>query len=129
LLIWQPQAEDCTISSPIFSASRLSLGVLMIEVDAKFPVLDEEALQQSNPRLFTGATIVDYVLTYSALVEGRLLPLSLDSVQGLSFYVELEITCDASERDAATDAIFRMAERMVLSDSERRSYLELFGFC
>lgn len=129
MLIWQPQAEDCTISSPIFSAGRLSLGVLMIEVDAKFPVLDEEALQQSKPRLFTGATIVDYVLTYSALVEGRLLPVSLDSVQGLPFYVELEITCDASERDAATDAILRMAERMVLSDSERRSYLELFGFC
>lgn len=67
--------------------------------------------------------------SYSTEVEGRLLTLSVDHVQGLPLYVELEITCDAVERDSATATLLRMAERMELSHSERRSYLELLGFC
>ena len=66
--------------------------------------------------------------SYVTSIEGSLLTLSIDRVEGLPLYAELEITCDPLERDAATATILRLAERLALGQSERRSYLELLGF-
>lgn len=65
----------------------------------------------------------------SALVnfEGAPVTVSIDNVSGLATYVELEIRCEAAEREEATRTILRLAETLMLKHSERRSYLELLG--
>jgi len=50
---------------------------------------------------------------------------SLDEVEGLGTYVELEIVADARTLDAARDSLASLAAQLGLTDSERRSYLEL----
>jgi adenylate cyclase class 2 len=50
---------------------------------------------------------------------------SLDEVEGLGTFVELEILADARTLDAARACLASLATRLGLSDSERRSYLEL----
>lgn len=50
---------------------------------------------------------------------------ALDDVDGLGDFVELEIMAEEQQVDAARDAIRSLAGRLDLSNSERRSYLEL----
>ena len=55
--------------------------------------------------------------------EGLSLEIALDEVTGLGTFVEIETIAEESGRDAARDAIVRLAERLGLSSPERRSYL------
>lgn len=62
---------------------------------------------------------------YTLAWEGQEIGVSLDRVEGLGGFVELEIVADEENLDAARGAISSLAERLKLSDAERRSYLEL----
>ncbi len=57
--------------------------------------------------------------------EGRELELAVDSIDDLGTYLEIEALAEESDRDAARDAILRLAERLSLKNPERRSYLAL----
>ena len=62
---------------------------------------------------------VPYDLTW----DGREVEVSLDEVDDLGTFAEIETTADDGSRDAARDAILRLADRLNLANSERRSYL------
>ncbi len=57
--------------------------------------------------------------------EGYPVLLSIDIVQGLGAYTELETHVSEDEVERARDAILRLAGALRLSQVERRSYLEL----
>jgi adenylate cyclase class 2 len=57
--------------------------------------------------------------------EGRQVEVSLDRVDPLGTFVELELVTDAGEVAPAKACIASLAEHLGLAGSERRSYLEL----
>ncbi|MGQ9505600.1 MAG: class IV adenylate cyclase [Thermogutta sp.] len=57
--------------------------------------------------------------------EGWRVEISLDQVENVGQYVEFEIMCQADQVSEARDALFRLAKSVHLTNSERRSYLEL----
>lgn len=57
--------------------------------------------------------------------EGRSVEVSLDEVAELGTFAEIETGAVDESRDTARDAILRLAERLKLANSERRSYLSL----
>jgi adenylate cyclase, class 2 len=76
-----------------------------------------------------GFTVVGEVrkLRRKAIVpwQGRQVEASLDEVQGLGAFVELELFAEADDLPAAKACIASLAENLGLSTSQRRSYLEL----
>lgn len=66
--------------------------------------------------------------SFTGVAGGFPVSVSLDAVEGLPLYAEIEITCESSERGVATELVLRLAESFGLSQSERRSYLELLGY-
>jgi adenylate cyclase class 2 len=64
---------------------------------------------------------IHYTLAWS----GQQIGVSIDRVAGLGDFVELEIMAGQENLDAARGAIATLADRLDLSNSERRSYLEL----
>jgi len=59
------------------------------------------------------------------LWEGWRVEISLDEVENVGQYVEFEIVCEPDQVPRARDALFRLAKSFHLTNSERRSYLEL----
>ena len=57
--------------------------------------------------------------------QGDRVEISLDEVAELGYFVELELLSDQAGWDSARSAIFELAHRLGLGQSERRSYLEL----
>lgn len=57
--------------------------------------------------------------------EGRDVEISLDEVEGVGTFVELELTADETERPNAEQCLRSLAAELQLGESERRSYLEL----
>ncbi len=57
--------------------------------------------------------------------EGRELELAVDSIDDLGTFLEIEAIAEEGDRDKARDAILGLAERLGLSNPERRSYLAL----
>jgi adenylate cyclase class 2 len=57
--------------------------------------------------------------------KGFSLEVSLDQVEGVGQYVELEIRAPEEELDSARHVLMETADELGLTDSERRSYLEL----
>jgi adenylate cyclase, class 2 len=57
--------------------------------------------------------------------EGRKVNLSLDDVDGVGTYLELELIADQAGLDDARRVIEMLAARLPLATAERRSYLEL----
>lgn len=57
--------------------------------------------------------------------QQRRVEISLDDVEGLGAFVELELIADPSGLDAARSCLASLATRLGLSAGERRSYLEL----
>ncbi len=57
--------------------------------------------------------------------DGQDVELSLDEVEGIGLYAELEIVT-SKELDAARKAVQNLARQLGLTHSERRSYLELW---
>jgi adenylate cyclase class 2 len=57
--------------------------------------------------------------------EGTEVHVSLDTVVGLGTYLELEVVTDDAEAEAAKVCLASLANRLQLSQSERRGYLDL----
>ena len=57
--------------------------------------------------------------------QGRRVEISLDEVDRVGRYVELELVVDQEELPAARDCLAALADRLQLQGGERRSYLEL----
>ena len=57
--------------------------------------------------------------------RGATIEAALDEVEGLGAFVELELTADEGGIEEARTRIASLASRLGLSNSERRSYLEL----
>ena len=57
--------------------------------------------------------------------QGRRVEVSLDEVERLGTFVELELVVEPAEAEAAKTCIAALAERLQLEGSVRRSYLEL----
>ena len=57
--------------------------------------------------------------------EGYGIEIAFDQVEGLGTFVELETGASTATFDAAKEAILRLASRLQLNESERRSYLSL----
>ena len=57
--------------------------------------------------------------------EQRAFSLALDAVEGLGNFLEIETLAGPADWEAARDSAVRMAERLHLAQSERRSYLQL----
>jgi len=57
--------------------------------------------------------------------QDRSVEVSLDQVDGVGQYVELELIAETAGIDAARDCIIALANKLGLQGSERRSYLEL----
>jgi len=57
--------------------------------------------------------------------QGRPVEISLDRVEQLGTFVELETVAETAELDAARKALFTLAEKLGLRHSRRESYLEL----
>lgn len=55
--------------------------------------------------------------------ESHAVELAVDEVDGLGTFVELETQAAETERDAARDALLRLARRLGLDNSQRKSYL------
>jgi len=51
--------------------------------------------------------------------------LAIDRIEGLGTFVELETLATTDDRDGARDAVLELADRLVLTSPERRSYLEM----
>ena len=64
-------------------------------------------------------------IVYHLLWEDRRLELTLDEVAGLGTFLEIETAAEESEREAARDSILRLAGRLGLRDSIRKSYLTM----
>jgi predicted adenylyl cyclase CyaB len=64
-------------------------------------------------------------LHYTLVWQNREVEVSLDHIEGLGDFVELELMATRHNVDEAREAIAGLAERLNLSNSERRSYLEL----
>jgi adenylate cyclase class 2 len=57
--------------------------------------------------------------------QGRTIEVALDQVNGVGSFIELETSAAESELPAAKGAITSLASELGLTNSERRSYLEL----
>ncbi len=57
--------------------------------------------------------------------EGRTIEVSLDAIEGLGTFVELELMAAAAELEPAKARLASLAAKLGLVRSERRSYLEL----
>lgn len=62
---------------------------------------------------------------YHLELASRELEVALDAVDGLGAFVEIEAIAEDDELDAAGDAVTGLASEFGLTQSERRSYLEL----
>ena len=57
--------------------------------------------------------------------QGGLVHASLDQVAGLGTFVELEVLSEPAQLDQARQSLWELATELKLTQSERRSYLEL----
>ena len=62
-------------------------------------------------------------VAYGLEWEGRHVELSVDDVDGLGRFIEIETLAEDSERTPARDSIIQLARKLGLTSSERRSYL------
>ena len=77
---------------------------------------------------FTPAGCVNKVRrSFEGAAGGFPVTVSMDAVEGLPPYAEIEITCESAQRAAATALVLQLATVFGLTQSERRSYLELLG--
>jgi len=68
-------------------------------------------------------TVAKQRLPYRLLWEGREIEVVIDDVVDLGSYVEIEALADEEQLDAARSSILRLADRLGLENSIRKSYL------
>lgn len=64
--------------------------------------------------------------TWRLTSHGYLVEIALDQVVGMGSFVELEISADQSELEAARQALAEFASQLALTEATRRSYLEMW---
>jgi adenylate cyclase class 2 len=57
--------------------------------------------------------------------QGREMEVTVDNVEGLGWYLEIETLAEEADRPSAQEAILSLAKHWNLQNSERRSYLTL----
>ncbi|TWT86869.1 CYTH domain protein [Pseudobythopirellula maris] len=62
---------------------------------------------------------------FSLTLDGRAFELTIDRVEGLGLYAEVETLADETSQDDAEQAVVNLAGRLGLSQPEGRSYLEM----
>jgi adenylate cyclase, class 2 len=99
------------------------------EIDLPLPPAEQAARQWTDLIEALGFTPVGDVRKSRRKAQldwqGRSVEVSLDQVDGLGVYVELELIAESDAVDAARSTILSLAETLGLKGSERRSYLEL----
>ena len=70
-------------------------------------------------------TVVKRRAPYHLDWQGRDVEATLDDVEGLGTFVELESIAAAGNWESARDALLQLAQQLGLEHSERRSYLQL----
>lgn len=69
------------------------------------------------------ATVTKRRTPYLLQREGRAFELTIDEVEGLGSYAEVETLADEATRDAAETAVVALAKELGLTEPEPRSYL------
>ena len=118
-----------TWKGPRLDAVTKSRKELELPISSEVAALALTANQLRDILLALGFTSAGIVRkkrkTTTVLFEDRHFTVSFDQVEGLPFYVELEILCEEAQRASATASLLRLAEHLGLHQSERRSYIEL----
>lgn len=70
-------------------------------------------------------TIIKYRQSGHLFWEGVTIELAIDDVPSIGQFIELEAIADDSGWQTVRDSLVRLAEKLLLTDPERRSYLEL----
>ena len=70
-------------------------------------------------------TVTKHRRLFQLTWQQRELELTVDDVEGLGMFVEIETLSDSADKDAARDSILELASQLQLQGSERRSYLQL----
>jgi adenylate cyclase class 2 len=101
------------------------------ELELEFASGSDEARRMRDLLLTLGFTPAGSVNKTRLPLElnwrGRTLTLALDEVNRLGLFLEIEIVTAESEWTAGRDVLLAFAAELGLSNSERRSYLELLG--
>src|SRR5580704_6960192 len=127
-------------------ALRLRKTVDGLRITYKGPIIDSRAKMRRELELPIGGDREDFERWRELLIilgfepvrgvdkthavydlnwESRDLELAVDAVDGLGTFLEIESIAHDFDRDAARDAILRLADNLGLKNSERRSYLQL----
>jgi adenylate cyclase class 2 len=102
--------------------SRVEIEVELAEGDT--PANDFDQLLQNLGYRLT-AVVRKQRTIYHLERKGFTLEVCLDDVDGVGRFVELEILAPAEQLDAARTVLAELASELELTDSERRSYLEM----
>lgn len=100
-------------------------------VEVEVPLADGEQAAQQATALLTHLGYRPVAVIQKKRTTGRLayhgfpIEVSLDQVDGLGLYMELEVAASDRQVDEARRAVQDLAARLGLTQSERRSYLEL----
>jgi adenylate cyclase class 2 len=70
-------------------------------------------------------TVTKHRRLFQLAWQNRDLELTVDEVEGLGTFIEIETLSDRDDKDAARDAILELANQLQLRGNERRSYLQL----
>jgi adenylate cyclase class 2 len=99
------------------------------EIDLPLPPEEETAQQWMRLLEALGFTIAGEVRKSRRKAhvawQGRRVEVSLDEVEHLGTFVELELVVDSADAEAVKTCIASLAGQLKLAASERRSYLEL----
>jgi adenylate cyclase, class 2 len=123
-LRWDGQHAVCTYKGRLLdqlSKSREELEATLADETAL------ETMRQILDRL--GFRFVREVVKrrtkWPLVVSGLPVLVTVDNVAGLGLFAELETSADASQYAAARDQLIQLAASLGLTQSERRSYLQL----
>jgi adenylate cyclase class 2 len=101
------------------------------EIDLPLPPEEETAQAWTGLLDALGFTVVGEVRKSRrkayVVWQGRSVEVSLDEVERLGTFVELELVVEPAEAEAAKNCIASLAERLQLEKSVRKSYLELLA--
>ncbi|HEV8061251.1 MAG TPA: class IV adenylate cyclase [Gemmataceae bacterium] len=99
--------------------------------EIEVPLVGEEGAAESMAQVLTSlgyrpvGSVRKSRRVYRLVLAEFTAEICLDSIAGLGAYVELEIVVDEEQVDGAREALLRLAEKLGLSNPERRSYLQL----
>lgn len=98
-----------------------------IEVELRSPAFfDQACLLLEHLGYYACASLTKERSNYELCWQGYAVKVSLDNVQNLGTFVELETKVPADQLQPARTALEHLAKKLGLRNAERRSYLELY---